>query len=55
MDDSGINASITDVTNAAINPQPALFHATVKEEVMIFASKSSGLLILFEVLFCMAC
>uniref|UniRef100_A0A0D9WMT7 SAM-dependent MTase DRM-type domain-containing protein n=1 Tax=Leersia perrieri TaxID=77586 RepID=A0A0D9WMT7_9ORYZ len=40
VDDSGINASVTDVTNAAINPQPALFHATVKEEGQPSSSSS---------------
>lgn len=35
MEGSGINASVGDLGDAAVNPQPALLHATVKEEVVI--------------------
>uniref|UniRef100_A0A0D9WCF3 SAM-dependent MTase DRM-type domain-containing protein n=1 Tax=Leersia perrieri TaxID=77586 RepID=A0A0D9WCF3_9ORYZ len=41
VEDSSINASVTHVTNAAINPQPAMFHATVKEEEGQPSSSSS--------------
>lgn len=35
VEGSGINASVGDLGDAAVNPQPALLRATVKEEVVI--------------------
>lgn len=35
VEGSGINAYVGDLGDAAVNPQPALLRATVKEEVVI--------------------
>ncbi|XP_006654009.1 probable inactive DNA (cytosine-5)-methyltransferase DRM3 [Oryza brachyantha] len=41
VEDSGINASVGDLRDAAVNPQPSLLHATVKEEEGQASSSSS--------------
>ncbi|EEE62229.1 hypothetical protein OsJ_17016 [Oryza sativa Japonica Group] len=42
VEGSGINASVGDLRDAAVNPQPALLRATVKEEVEGQPSSSSS-------------